>query len=453
MLRSSCRFLHVRDYVISRNKDGVLDTAKMKNKVINGEGSKYTTERPASYCFSDFASSEVQCGGYQRLNSENDLHMHKDEDWSSMPFRDIGRETFGYKSYLASYGSSSPPLLKDNSLNKDNYCSGMHPSSSVLPSYKYLNTEGPSYASALDGTSYKRTHLMPDYHHLPFLNRSVDRWPSYLTSYSSNLDPVGDQKLLDRSRDCITRSMSLHNKSSALPGCGTESFSWTDLSGDTEHSCGYKTKVNFNDWETSAPFRPSTFLSQIIPPPESLYDPIRDSIEQTSTAEKDLSANERKTADRAIAHQENMNTSSKEEKHSRSVNPRGQKRKQSKLEKLGPSCEIHTDFRRDGSVNYESGVMKHFRAALVELVKELLKPTWHEGLLMRDAYKMIVKKAVEKIINSLTPDQVPDTTESINQYLSVSETKVAKLIEIRPFFAAFMGRKNFGSIYVYLVIV
>ncbi|XP_049401986.1 uncharacterized protein LOC125865783 isoform X1 [Solanum stenotomum] len=392
-------------------------------------GSKYTTERPASYCFSDFASSEVQCGGYQRLNSENDLHMHKDEDWSSMPFRDFGRETFGYKSYLAGYGSSSPPLLKDNSLNKDSYCSGMHPSSSVLPSYKYLNTEGPSYASALDGTSYKRTHLMPDYHHLPFLNRSVDRWPSYLTSSSSNLDPVGDQKLLDRSRDCITRSMSLHNKSSALPGCGTESFSWTDLSGDTEHSCGYKTKVNFNDWETSAPFRPSTFLSQIIPPPESLYDPIRDSIEQTSTAEKDLSANERKTADRAIAHQENMNTSSKEEKHSRSVNPRGQKRKQSKLEKLGPSCEIDTDFRRDGSVNYESGVMKHFRAALVELVKELLKPTWHEGLLMRDAYKMIVKKAVEKIINSLTPDQVPDTTESINQYLSVSETKVAKLIE------------------------
>ncbi|KAK4723676.1 hypothetical protein R3W88_026455 [Solanum pinnatisectum] len=354
MLRSSCWFLHVRDYVISRNKDGVLDTAKMKNKVINGEGSKYTTERPASYCFSDFASSEVQCGGYQRLNSENDLYMHKDEDWSSMPFRDIGRETFGYKSYLAGYGSSSPPLLKDNSLNKDGYCSGMHPSSSVLSSYKYLNT---------------------DYHHLPFLNRSVDMRPSsYSTSSTSNLDPVGDQKLLDRCRDCLTRSMSLHNKSSALPGCGTESFSWTDLSGDTEHSC------------TSAPFRPSTFLSQIIPPPESLYDPI------------DLSANERKTADRAIAHQENMNTSSKEEK------------KQSKLEKLGLSCEIDTDFRRDGSVNFR--------------IKELLKPTWHEGLLMRGAYKMIVKKAVDKIIN-----EVPDTTESINQYLSVSKTKVAKLIE------------------------
>ncbi|XP_016545182.2 uncharacterized protein LOC107845399 isoform X2 [Capsicum annuum] len=396
---------------------------------LYSRGSKDTTEKPARDCFSDLASSEVRYGENQRLNSDNDLHMHKDEDLSNMPFRDIRRETLGCKSYYAGYGSSSPPQVRDDSLSKDSYCSGMLPSSSVLLSYKYQN-EVTSYASALDDTSYKRTNLTLDKHHLPLLNCSVDRWPSCLTSSSSNLDPIGDQKVLDRSREyCYSRSMSLHNKSSALPACGTESFPWTDLSGDTEHSCGYKTKVYFNDWETSVPFRPSTFLSQIIPTPASLYDPIRDSIEQTSTPEKDLSGNERKAADRTIAPQENMNTSSKEEKHTRSVNPRGQKRKQSKLEKLGPSCEINTDLRRDGSVNYESGFMKHFRAALVEFVKELLKPTWHEGLLMKDAYKMIVKKAVDKIINSLTPDQIPDTTESINQYISVSKPKVAKLIE------------------------
>ncbi|MCE0481935.1 hsp70 nucleotide exchange factor fes1 [Datura stramonium] len=426
---SLCRFLHIRDPVISHNNNGVLDAAKMKNKLINGEGSKDTTERPAPDCFSDLASSEVQYGENQRLNSGNDLHMHRVEGWSSMSFRDIGRETLGCKSYLAGYGTSSPPLLKDDSLNRDSYCSGMLPSSSVLSSYKYQNTEVSSYAPALNDMSYKRTHLMLDYRHFPFFNCSMDRRPSYLTS-SSNLDPIGDQKLLDRSQEhCYSRSISLHNKSSAPPGYGTETFSWTDLSGATEHSCGYKTKVYFNDWETSAPFRPSTFLSQIIPPPENLYDPIRDSTEQTSTAEKDLSANERKTTDSAIAHQENLNTSLKEEKQPRAVNPRGQKRKESKLEKLRPSCEIDSEVRRDGSVNYESGVMKHFRAALVEFVKELLKPTWHEGLLMRDAYKMIVKKAVDKIINSLTPDQIPDTTESINQYLSISKTKVAKLIE------------------------
>lgn len=459
---SSFGFLHARDPVISHNKDGVLDTSKMKNKLINGGsnirpvywnwltltlvlhilflvpdkvtsnviGSKDTTEKPARDSFSDLASSEVRYGENQRLNSDNDLHMHKDEDLSNMPFRDIRRETLGCKSYYAGYGSSSPPQVRDDSLSKDSYCSGMLPSSSVLLSYKYQN-EVTSYASALDDTSYKRTNLTLDKHHLPLLNCSVDRWPSCLTSSSSNLDPIGDQKVLDRSREyCYSRSVSLHNKSSALPACGTESFPWTDLSGDTEHSCGYKTKVYFNDWETSVPFRPSTFLSQIIPTPASLYDPIRDSIEQTSTPEKDLSGNERKASDRTIAPQENMNTSPKEEKHTRSVNPRGQKRKQSKLEKLGPSCEINTDLRRDGSVNYESGFMKHFRAALVEFVKELLKPTWHEGLLMKDAYKMIVKKAVDKIINSLTPDQIPDTTESINQYISVSKPKVAKLIEV-----------------------
>ncbi|KAJ8534899.1 hypothetical protein K7X08_016627 [Anisodus acutangulus] len=209
--RSSCRFLHVRDLVTSHSKDGFLDVAKIKSKLIIGEGSKDTTERPAPDCFSDLASSEVRCGENQRLNSDNNLHMHKDEDRSNMPFRDIGRETLEHKSYLAGYGSSSSPLLEDDSLNKDSYCSGMLLSSSVLSSYKYQNT--------------------------------------------------------------------------------------------------------------------------------------------------------------------------------------------------------------------------HFRGALVEFVKELLKPTWHEGLLMRDAYKMIVKKAVDKIINSLTPDQIPKMAESIKQYLSVSKPKVAKLIE------------------------
>ncbi|XP_016509529.1 uncharacterized protein LOC107826996 isoform X1 [Nicotiana tabacum] len=416
-----------RDPLTSDDKDGVLDAAKMKSKLIDGEGSKNTTERLAADCISDLATSAVRCGENQRLNSDIELHMHSDEHRSNMLFRDIGRETLGCKSYLAGYGSSSSLLLKNDSLNKDSCHSGLLLSSSVLSSYKYQNAEVLSYSSVLDDTSYKRTQLMLGNHHYPHLNHSVDRWPSYLTS-SSNLGPVGDQKLLDHSREyCSSRSIS--NKSSALPGSVTEPFSWTDLSRDMEHSRDYKTKVYFDDWKPSVPFQPSTFLSQIIPTPESLYDPIRDSIEQTSAAEKDLTADERETADRATAHQENVNTSSKEEKHPRSVNPRGQKRTQSKLEGPRHNYEIDNDFRRDGSVNYESGVLKHFRAALVEFVKELLKPTWHEGLLIRDAYKMIVKKSVDKVINSLQPDQIPDTTESIKQYLSVSKPKVAKLIE------------------------
>ncbi|XP_009622638.1 protein FRIGIDA-ESSENTIAL 1-like isoform X1 [Nicotiana tomentosiformis] len=416
-----------RDPLTSHDNDGVLDAAKMKSKLIDGEGSKNTTERLAADCFSDLAPSAVRCGENQRLNSDIELHMHSDEHRSNIPFRDIERETLGCKSYLAGYGSSSSLLLKDDSLNKNSYHSGVLLSSSVLSSYKYQNAEVPSYSSVLDDTSYKRSQLILGNHHYPHLNHSVDRWPSYLTS-SSNLDPVSDQKLLDHSRAyCSSRSIS--NKSSALPGSGTGPFSWTHLSRDMEHSRDYKTKVYFDDWKPSVPFQPSTFLSQIIPPPESLYDPIRDSIEQTSAAEKDLTADERETTDRATTHQENVNTSSKEEKHPRPVNPRGQKRTQSKLERPRHNYEIDNDFRRDGSVNYESGVLKHFRAALVEFVKELLKPTWHEGLLIRDAYKMIVKKSVDKVINSLQPDQIPDTTESIKQYLSVSKPKVAKLIE------------------------
>ena len=64
-----------------------------------------------------------------------------------------------------------------------------------------------------------------------------------------------------------------------------------------------------------------------------------------------------------------MNTSSKEDKHLES--------------------EIYIDNK---SVNTESAILKNFHAALVEFVKELLRPTLNFGLLSKVAYKKIVKK-------------------------------------------------------------
>ncbi|KAG1347418.1 putative Zinc finger CCCH domain-containing protein 55 [Cocos nucifera] len=77
----------------------------------------------------------------------------------------------------------------------------------------------------------------------------------------------------------------------------------------------------------------------------------------------------------------------------------------------------------------ESKALRIFRVALVDFVKELVKPFWREGHLSKDAHKMIVKKAVEKVIDSLQPHQIPCTAESINQYLSLSQTKLLKLVE------------------------
>ncbi|XP_042519955.1 protein FRIGIDA-ESSENTIAL 1-like isoform X2 [Macadamia integrifolia] len=79
--------------------------------------------------------------------------------------------------------------------------------------------------------------------------------------------------------------------------------------------------------------------------------------------------------------------------------------------------------------NKESKTLKLFRAALVDFVKELIKPSWREGHLRKDAHKSIVKKAVEKVISTLQLHQVPTTPELINQYLSSSRSKIAKLVE------------------------
>ncbi|THU48702.1 hypothetical protein C4D60_Mb06t01780 [Musa balbisiana] len=55
----------------------------------------------------------------------------------------------------------------------------------------------------------------------------------------------------------------------------------------------------------------------------------------------------------------------------------------------------------------ESKAEKIFHTALVDFVKQLLKTIWKEGHSSRDAHKMIVKKAAEKVINALQPHHVP----------------------------------------------
>ncbi|XP_037492457.1 protein FRIGIDA-ESSENTIAL 1 isoform X4 [Jatropha curcas] len=100
-------------------------------------------------------------------------------------------------------------------------------------------------------------------------------------------------------------------------------------------------------------------------------------------------------------------------------------KKDSKVDKVKQKREMVVDQKIEG----ESRAVRHFRAALVDFVKELLKPTWREGHLSKDAHNTIVKKAVEKVLSTLQLHQIPTTMESIKQYLSSSQPKIAKLVE------------------------
>ncbi|XP_047341269.1 zinc finger CCCH domain-containing protein 55-like isoform X2 [Impatiens glandulifera] len=73
--------------------------------------------------------------------------------------------------------------------------------------------------------------------------------------------------------------------------------------------------------------------------------------------------------------------------------------------------------------------LKLFKVSLVELVKEVLKPKWKEGHMSRDSHKTIVKKVVDKVTGSLQGDNIPNTPQKIEQYLSYSKTKISKLAE------------------------
>ena len=92
--------------------------------------------------------------------------------------------------------------------------------------------------------------------------------------------------------------------------------------------------------------------------------------------------------------------------------------------------EMDAGHKIDGDMQKESKALRHTRAALIDLVKELLKPTWRDGHLSKDAHNMIVKKAVDKVLSTIQSHQVPTTMESVKQYLSSYRPKIEKLVEV-----------------------
>nr|GEV97546.1 zinc finger CCCH domain-containing protein 38-like [Tanacetum cinerariifolium] len=83
----------------------------------------------------------------------------------------------------------------------------------------------------------------------------------------------------------------------------------------------------------------------------------------------------------------------------------------------------------EGNISNDEKAMRQFKIALVEFVKEILKPTWKEGKMSREVYKTIVKKVVEKVTSTIQGVQIPRTQEKIDQYLTFSKSKITKLVE------------------------
>ncbi|XAR49628.1 hypothetical protein NMG60_11032893 [Bertholletia excelsa] len=84
----------------------------------------------------------------------------------------------------------------------------------------------------------------------------------------------------------------------------------------------------------------------------------------------------------------------------------------------------------DGAPGKDEKAIRVFKVALVEFVKEILKPKWKEGQMSREVHKTIVKKVVDKVTSTMQgANNIPKTQEKIEQYLSYSKPKLNKLVE------------------------
>ncbi|KAL3640505.1 hypothetical protein CASFOL_015473 [Castilleja foliolosa] len=72
--------------------------------------------------------------------------------------------------------------------------------------------------------------------------------------------------------------------------------------------------------------------------------------------------------------------------------------------------------------------MKLFKISIAGFVKDVLKPSWRQGNMSKEAFKTIVKKTVDKVSGAMKGHHVPKSQAKINHYIDSSRGKLTKLV-------------------------
>ncbi|KAI4340155.1 hypothetical protein MLD38_025020 [Melastoma candidum] len=76
----------------------------------------------------------------------------------------------------------------------------------------------------------------------------------------------------------------------------------------------------------------------------------------------------------------------------------------------------------------ESRSVKLFKISIANFVKEVLRPSWRQGNMSKEAFKTIVKKTVDKVAGATKGHRIPKSQAKINQYIDSSQRKLTKLV-------------------------
>ncbi|XP_075490446.1 uncharacterized protein LOC142528995 isoform X1 [Primulina tabacum] len=76
----------------------------------------------------------------------------------------------------------------------------------------------------------------------------------------------------------------------------------------------------------------------------------------------------------------------------------------------------------------DSRSTKLFKVSIASFVKEVLKPSWRQGNMSKEAFKTVVKKTVDKVSSAMKSHKIPKSQEKIIHYIDSSRGKLTKLI-------------------------
>lgn len=391
-----------------------------------------------------------QSGENLKLNSETGkLVLREDDTFGSAPLQD-DRGSFGHNLHLDNYSHYATPSVKGSLIGRS---SAYHGSFSITSHDNHHNTRISAFGRTLEEMIIKKSDIVQSDPRVADSPYSHPRQPLSFGSSSWNTNAQGTQNFWERSLERhASVSSSLQQSIPPVSRSESESLSRNHIFRD-KGPANYKTMFSSFDWEPSLPFRPSHAITQNLLLKECLYDPIRDSIDQKDVRDGRMKFSHSDQGSSVKNVNAQSNSLQEEEKLLSSVHA-GDTMKDNILtsscdDKLkfdeardatvlevdgsGKNDETDVDLKRDGHMQSESKALKYFQSALIEFVKELVKPTWREGFLSKDAHKLIVKKSVDKVLSTLEPHQIPSTGESIKLYLSSSQPKLAKLVEVSLF--------------------
>ncbi|KAE8689843.1 hypothetical protein F3Y22_tig00110931pilonHSYRG00171 [Hibiscus syriacus] len=431
---SSCRFLHIKDgenpgqqpeedVIVAYGKRTVELDEGFRNAAERSNSPSSIDTRPSSVVNKAGISSQFFPERILPLGHDENQRLHQIHGINKFPLLQSKEKSMdtspASQRFSASINGLGPPKdVRENGIGQnfpdDNYAKP----ASLGDKGTFRNSFIPENISSLSGsvTSLGNAYNENQSHHVSTCLASLP------LNYSSSACSLGAQKMLDNdSERCTSRLACLLQVGSPFLAYGdsTSTGPMIPERNDDKRTASCQNGYHEN-WVNN-----------------NCYPSGKDSLatvanDGTSAAEMQNGTLLKEEISSVASRVKNISKGNKIDTDHDSRHRRGGTRCKKGLEV--DSCRENKENKID--TDHDSRHFKatrHFHAALVDSIKELLKPTWREGHLSKDAHNTIVRKLVDKVLGSIQPRQVPITFESVKQYLSSAQPKIARLVEERVF--------------------